>query len=138
MGVKVVGTKTLDIKLDKLADADISQLLYKAGLMVEAEAKVLCPVDTGELRDSITTEVEGDECRVGTNKEYAPYVHQGTGIYAANGDGRQNVPWRYQDLNGNWHTTSGQKPQPFLANALINKEPEIKELLKNFVKDSVK
>jgi len=48
-------------------------------LLVEAEAKKLCPVDTGKLRASITPVIEswaaGD---IGTNTEYAPYVEYGT------------------------------------------------------------
>ena len=62
----------------------------------------------------------------------------GTGIYAVNGDGRKDR-WSYQDAEGKWHSTIGQKPQPFLERALdnnrdkINKifEDEIKRVLKN-------
>jgi HK97 gp10 family phage protein len=35
-------------------------------------------VDSGRLRDSITFKVSGDEVRVGTNVEYAPYLEYGT------------------------------------------------------------
>lgn len=70
-------------------------------MVVERDAKLNCPVgDTGNLRMSIMSEYNAEEGRIGTNLFYAPYVHQGTGIYAINGDGRQDVPWRYQDENG--------------------------------------
>ena len=67
--------------------------------MVEAQAKVNCPVDDGQLRQSIGSEVKGNIGAIGTNVEYAPYVHQGTGIYAVNGDGRK-TRWKYQDAKG--------------------------------------
>ena len=48
-------------------------------LMIEAEAKRLCPVDTGNLRSSITPEVlSWAEGYVGTNVNYAPWVEYGT------------------------------------------------------------
>lgn len=75
-------------KLDNFDDKVVSSFLNDATLMVETSAKRLCPNDTGELRGSITSYVKGNTGVVGTNCSYAIYVHQGTGIYAANGDGR--------------------------------------------------
>ncbi len=48
-------------------------------LLVEAEAKKLCPVDTGKLRASITPVIQSwAEGYIGTNTHYAPYVEYGT------------------------------------------------------------
>ena len=48
-------------------------------LLVEAEAKKLCPVDTGKLRASITPVIESWAAGyVGTNTHYAPHVEYGT------------------------------------------------------------
>ena len=48
-------------------------------------ARVKCPVDQGKLRQSLAVEmrsVNGQPVgRVGTNVEYALYVHEGTGLY---------------------------------------------------------
>ena len=44
----------------------------------EREAKQHCPVDTGTLRASITSELEGLVGTVSTNVEYAPFVEYGT------------------------------------------------------------
>lgn len=54
--------------------------LRQCALLVEAEAKRICPVDTGRLRASITYEIDenGLIARVGTNVEYAIYVEMGT------------------------------------------------------------
>lgn len=55
----------------------------RAGMLVEGDAKRLCPVDTGRLRSSINTEVTqertGPVASVGTNVEYGPYAEYGTG-----------------------------------------------------------
>jgi HK97 gp10 family phage protein len=48
-------------------------------LIIEAKAKQLCPVDTGNLRSSITpVVVSWAQGYVGTNVEYAPHVEFGT------------------------------------------------------------
>ena len=57
--------------------------IKKACIIVEGSAKPLCPVDTGNLRDSITHTAGEDQGRVGTNVEYAPYVELGTRKMAA-------------------------------------------------------
>lgn len=80
------------LKLENLENLDVSVPLEKACLVVENAAKSKVPVDTGNLRSSITHEVEGNEGVVGTNVEYAPYVEFGTGLFSSQGDGRQDVP----------------------------------------------
>lgn len=104
------------------------------GLMAVGETAVgyaqdLCPVDTGELRGSITYEVDGEDCYIGTNVEYAPYVEFGTGVHAEGG-GRQ-TPWVYQDKNGNWWQTDGQEPRPFLRPAAADHAGEYQDILRD-------
>lgn len=52
--------------------------LEAVGLQAEGYAKRLCPVDTGNLRNSITHVYDEDTAYIGTNVEYAPYVEYGT------------------------------------------------------------
>jgi HK97 gp10 family phage protein len=54
--------------------------LRMIAVMIEAEAKRLCPVDTGRLRASITYEIDETRliARVGTNVIYAIFVEMGT------------------------------------------------------------
>lgn len=58
------------IKLNKLKNFDVKKPLTEAGLLVEREAKINCPVDTGNLRRSIRSEVTGNTCTIGTDVEY--------------------------------------------------------------------
>ena len=97
------------------------------------------PVDTGQLVGSITSRTERTPTEInayidiGAKSEngawYAEFVEYGTGIYNENGDGRQ-TPWRYKDREGNWHTTSGQEPQPFIRPAVAEHIGELDEKIK--------
>lgn len=122
----------LDGILDKLkkisSNANIDGALGTACAVVERSAKQKAPKDNGELRRSITSKVEDHTGIVFTPLEYAPYVEYGTGLFAEEG-GRMDVPWHYQDDEGEWHSTSGQKPQPFMRPALEENKALIKQIL---------
>lgn len=110
--------------------------LEKVGLVAEGYAKKLCPVDTGNLRNSITHVVDEQEPAViiGTDSEYGGYVELGTGIYAEGGGGRP-TPWVYQDAKGNWHMTHGNKAQPFLKPAAADHAGQYRDILGNELKN---
>ena len=56
----------------------VERALTRIGLQAETYAKRECPVDTSNLRNSITNAVDDKSAYVGTNVEYAPYVELGT------------------------------------------------------------
>jgi len=103
--------------------------LEECGLTAEGLAKLLCPVDTGNLRNSIAHQVQPKEPAVyiGTNSEYGAYVELGTGKYYPGG--RQD-PGVYQDAKGNWHLTYGQRAQPFIKPAVADHVGEYKGIIK--------
>ena len=124
------GLEELIDKIDLFTDTKkLEAALGKACALVERTAKKKAPKGDGALRRSITSEVKDLEGVVYTPLEYAPYVEFGTGLFAENG-GRQQVPWCYKDDEGNWHSTSGMKPQPFMRPALDENREEIKRILK--------
>lgn len=134
---------TVDVlNLDEVIDAldgllDYQKLdaaLGRACALVEGEAKKKAPKGNGELRRSITSKVENHEGIIYTPLEYAPYVEYGTGLFAVEG-GRQDVPWCYQDDEGNWHTTSGMHPQPFMYPALAECREEVIRIIKEGIKN---
>ena len=63
-------------------NGDTARYLVRKAYQVQNKARANCPVDTGNLRGSITHEIaqdgEGLSARVGTNVPYAVYVHEGT------------------------------------------------------------
>lgn len=117
-------------KLTKLKNMDKAVMdgLELGALRVESDAKISAPSNDGHLRASITHEKDEAKLQVavGTNLHYAPYVEFGTGVFAAGGDGRK-TPWSYQDAEGNWYTTAGQHPQPFLEPSLEKNKAQIKK-----------
>lgn len=122
------------------ATLEIIQRLYNnmqsAGLFLEGEARKKAPIDQGQLRASMFTQTQMDDSsivtRVGNSSSYAPYIHQGTGLYATNGNGRK-TPWCYYVATGKYkgyHITRGQRPQPFLENAKISNREQIELIIR--------
>lgn len=68
-----VDDRHLQLTLKKLQHWEPKKALGRCGGVIEREAKERCPVKTGDLRRSITFEVDKNECEVYTNKEYAPW-----------------------------------------------------------------
>ena len=110
--------------------------LEAVGLQGETNAKMhisaVGAVDTGRLRNSISHATDDDSAYIGTNVEYGVYVELGTGIYAS--EGGRSTPWSYKDDEGNWHTTVGMKPRPYLAPAVQEHVDEYKELVENYMR----
>jgi HK97 gp10 family phage protein len=90
--------------LSALAGAK-ERALEACGLAMETNAKPLCPVRTGNLRNSITHASDERTAIVGTNVEYAPYVELGT---------------------------RRQKAQPYLVPAVKEHLEEYKKLLESY------
>lgn len=120
----ITGQRDLNKAFERIADVDIRKTFKKWAEYVRSEAVDLCPVDTGELQQSIMTDVTGHKSEVEgivyTNKEYAPYVEFGTGrLGASSSDVSPYVSVEYSpDING-------QAAQPFLYPALNNNQTRI-------------
>lgn len=136
MASRIISIRVEDHTSDVLdaCTAQIELALQAIGSEAAGYSEKLCPVDTGNLRNSITWATEktsgGGESTplanpevgtvyIGSNVKYAPYVEFGTGKFASNGQGRQ-TPWAFQDSKGEWHITHGMKPHHFLRDAMAN------------------
>ena len=101
---------------------------------VAGKAKEKVGVGTGALRADtrfLGVEIVGDEVHgaVGNSLEYAIYHHQGTGIYASDGNGRK-TPWVYEDpKTGEKIYTRGSKPNPYLKDTIEQEQSTISKLL---------
>ena len=148
------GADDLIAKLNTINNEMKTHILEKAvgqgTQMVRSEAVLLCPVDSGELRQSIKTSVEasGDDINgiTYTNKEYAAYVEFGTGPKGEeshSGISPEITPsytqqgWSYKNDDGEWIYTNGQPAQPFMYPALKNNEKKVKKLIKNIVSEEL-
>lgn len=114
--IKVEGLKELEQKLDRLTEKSRDNLvgaLDNSALRVLRSAQQKCPVDTGNLRASLTKETSKKELYtvVGTKVYYAPYVEYGT---------------------------RKMRPKPYLKPAYLENEKDIKNLLKKAVLDAIR
>lgn len=82
--------------------------LEAIGLQAEGYAKMLAPVDTGRLRNSISHTTNDEAAYIGTNVEYAAYQELGTSKMAA---------------------------QPYLRPAVENHVDEYKAIAERYLKD---
>ena len=135
--VRVKGLDNVLERFEALADTtNLERALGRACALVERSAKEKAPKGTGELRRSITSKVvkDGNDLVgvVYTPLLYAPYIEFGTGLFAEEG-GRKDVPWCYQDDEGEWHTTSGMHPRPYMRPALNENREQIKRILKEAI-----
>ena len=129
MSIEFDGLEEVFNSIEDIADMDkLNAALEKACMVVEAAAKQKAPKGNGELRRSITSKVENGEGVVFTPLEYAPYVEYGTGLFAEE-QGRQDVPWSYQDDEGNWHSTKGMKPHPYMRPTLEENRDKIIKII---------
>lgn len=106
----VVNDDNTDEVIEKLGVA-MARALEGIGIEAESDAAKICPVDTGRLRNSITHAVDGGEkaAIIGTNVEYAVYVHQGT---------------------------SRQDPQPFLTDAVTQNAGKYRRIAEAALKNA--
>lgn len=131
MNIKITNNSGL---VKEELEAAALRALEKCGLAAEGYAKLLCPVDTGNLRNSITHQVDDGEQAVyiGSASEYAAYVELGTGKYYPGG---RPTPWMYQDAKGNWHLTHGQRAQPYLKPAVADHAAQYKGIIEGELKN---
>lgn len=96
------GQRQLEQNADRIqrnVKSKIEQALTNSALIVERDAKINAPVDTGRLRSSIT-HIENDygsnnpSVEIGTNVQYAEAVEYGTSKQSAQ-------PFLFSAYNGN-------------------------------------
>lgn len=115
--------------------------MKKAVLLVEADAKRLCPVDENRLRSSINNAVERItkdilRGRVGTPLEYGRYVAFGTKPHFPPPEALAGWAKRH-GMEGAEYAIAlkiaeeGTEAQPFLRPALENNWPEIVRLIRS-------
>lgn len=113
-----LGNKQLSAALHRYGENvrdEVKRIITETAYIIMNNAKVMAPVDDGNLRDSIEVEIVqgGMTAIVRVTANYAIYVEYGTGIYAVEGNGRK-TPWTYySDKLGRFVTTEGMQAQPF-------------------------
>ncbi len=146
---EVKGFEELYEKLKALSNPIVAKEALREGLrlggiQVQNTAKQLCPVDTGQLRNSIAVENLPDNgsmvgVKIAPHAEYAVFVEFGTGQ-----QGDPSVPhttkekWTYKGADGKFYTTSGQPPQPYLYPALAANTDNVLNLVKTTLQEEIR
>lgn len=115
------------MKSPEIVARHINRAIHRSILDIRNASIDTTPKRTGHLAGTYQIKVDGLKGEIGPTARYGIWVHQGTGIYAVNGNGRK-TPWRYKDDSG-WHFTRGQRSNPFLKNAINMTQEKIN---KNF------
>lgn len=131
MGVEIRGLDSLIRKLNRLG-GNVDDCMYmgigKSMTVIEGDAKDLCPVDKGELRDSIHSDTKKQDGEIkgtcGTNKEYSAYVEYGTGQRGLDSPSPPKAPIG----DGYREDLAGMAAQPYLYPSLMQNKDLVKEL----------
>ncbi len=125
MAVDVTFESHKDDILQALGD-QMEKALETIGLVAEGYAKRLCPVDTGNLRNSISHAVDKSDnsAVIGTNVKYAPYIELG----------HHQDPGRYVPAIGKKLVKDYVPPQPFLRPAAQDHPTEYKSIVESIMK----
>jgi len=112
---------------------DLKTIESKGALVLKEGMQQRAAKDTGDMSDGIQSHIieesnEKIEDDVGPEASYAPYQEYGTGIYAEAGNGRK-TPWVYRDRNGNFHTTRGNRPHPFVRPTALQDHDKVIEAM---------
>lgn len=143
------------LKKLKRMDMDVNDTLMpimaRQAKFVQGTAKDLCPVDLGQLRNSIRTTTRKSKYKVTalvhTNTEYAAYVEFGTGKVGETTPVANKYPdplsykqtkWRARIPDVGWRYVAGQSAQPFLYPALKNNESKVRDNIANDLKQVIR
>ncbi|WP_462420008.1 HK97-gp10 family putative phage morphogenesis protein [Salinicoccus sp. Marseille-QA3877] len=104
----------LQVYSDRVQE-EAEQGVSETAMLLNTEASSKAPVDEGNLKNSIQSDIGGLEATVSVGAFYAPFVEYGTGIHASGpgGSRAKKIPWTYKAANGQFYTTYGNPAQPF-------------------------
>ena len=133
--VKVVAIKNLDKcieKFEKAGDIDLKPIISKLTRIVQRDAKILAPVDTGNLMNHIFAKTLSGETAskvgLGSNAVGVVYTNVEYAIY-------QEYGWA-RDLKDGRHIIYSGKP--FMRPALQKNEQLIERSVENYLSNKLK
>lgn len=106
--------RALQVFSDKTIE-DAERGISETAMLLNTEASSRAPIDEGNLKNSIQSEIGGLEATVMVGASYGVFVEYGTGVYAKGpgGSRAKKIPWTYKGADGKWYTTYGMQAQPF-------------------------
>lgn len=147
--------KDFSIQVKEAIEEAVMQYLEEAGGEMVAQTVRRTPVDTGQLKNSWTYEVDSGnkKCTIGSPLENAIWTEFGTGEYALHGDGRKGgwyVPaeklsakaktkMQLRVVKGKeFYFTRGKVPKRCLHNAFQANKAKLIKLAEQVLKEGMK
>lgn len=129
MFVSIDTSEVHDLADDIRRHADIvparaETIIALAGHAVVADAQLFAPVDTGNLKNSISVDVEGLAFEAGPTAEYGDHVEQGTDPHAIPG-----AFGRDEDFGTDPDFHPGTTAQPYMGPAFDRHLPRVVDAL---------
>jgi hypothetical protein len=114
----------------EMTDQVINDKLELTGVFVEGEAKLLCPVDTSNLKNSMTHQVESNAVKIGSPVDYAPHVELGTKPHVIEPKNAKALAFKIggELIFAKKVNHPGTEPHPFLRPAVLNNNQRIMEI----------
>ena len=142
MDIRIEGSERLIRILQGLTtetDGAIERGMEKGAKIMQGSIKKRVPVDTGQLRNSISVE-KIDKCKyaIGTNVEHAIFVEFGTGT-----KGDPKVPhtakpyWTYFK-DGKFIRTHGMPPSHFMQDGFFETKNEVVECVADEIRKEIR
>ncbi len=138
-------------RMDMDVNDTLAPIMARQAKFIQGEAKDLCPVRDGQLRNSIRTTTRKSKYKVTalvhTNTEYAAYVEFGTGKVGEITPVANKYPgplaykqtkWRARIPDVGWRYVAGQSAQPFLYPALKNNESKVRDNVVTELKEVIR
>ena len=138
-------------RMDMDVNGTLAPIMARQAKFIQGEAKDLCPVRDGQLRNSIRTTTRKSKYKVTalvhTNTEYAAYVEFGTGKVGETTPVADKYPgplaykqtkWKARIPDVGWRYVAGQPAQPFLYPALKNNESRVRDSVASELKDVIR
>ncbi len=138
----ILGLDSLLRKLDALGvntAAELAKSMDKNIKLVQGEAKMLAPVDLGDLRNSIFTKTVKKAKRIQgivyTNSDHAAYMEFGTGQRGSASLSPPKDPDSKISYREDW---AGVPAQPYMYPALKNQEAQVIENIKTDLRAAIR
>ena len=126
------------LKVEAAMEKAIIAFLNEASGELVSQTQRNTPVDTGQLKGSwdYKVDIAKQESTIGSPLENAIWNEFGTGQYALHGDGRK-TPWKYKDIKGKWHRTTGKRPRRSLQKSWDSTKGKLQNRLAQILKGNL-
>ena len=124
-------------KMNNAIEKELAECAAELVSQTAKNSRVATGQTKGSWQANINQSKNQTEAVIGSPLENAVWEEFGTGEYALKGNGRKGG-WRYKDVKGNWHYTTGKKPSRAFWHAYTMLKNSIIQRLQNSLKGEFK